>query len=188
AAVAAAPQAGFLGGLAAPQQARGVAPGLPLLGGVAELLEERGILVVLVEPAPQQRPAVDQRLVDQLDGGARGGAAALGGGGLADQQARADEAIDEAVDLGGIGRQLVELGDGREGAGALGGDQAQEQRADQRLLALAALGDDRVGVARQRAGDAADAVVAVDGEPAARAVAHLPELGGGELQERQCSR
>ena len=126
--------------------------------------------------------------MDELDGAAGRGAAGLAGGGLADQQARANEPIDDAVDLAGVGRQLVELAHRHDRAGALGGDQAQEQRTDQGLLARRALGDHGVGVAGERTGDAADAVVAVGVSMAAVAVARLPQLAGGELEQRQRAR
>ena len=57
----------LVGGLAAPQQAGVAALGLPLAGRGAQLIDERGVVLVLVEPAPQRRPALDQRLVDDLD-------------------------------------------------------------------------------------------------------------------------
>jgi hypothetical protein len=123
--------------------------------------------------------------MDDLDGAAGDGAAALAGGRLADEEARAHEAIDHAVELGVIGRELVELGDGHDGARALGGDQAQEQRAHERLLTCRAFGEHGVGVASERADDAADAVVADERELPAILIAHLPQLGRRELQERQ---
>ena len=118
----------------------------------------------LLEPAAQRRPGVDQRLVHDLDGGA--GAAVAG---LHDEQARLDQLVDEPLHLAALARQLGELVERDDGARALGGDQPQEQRARQRTRRRRQLGEHRVGVAGERAGDAAEPLVALDGEQLARA-------------------
>ena len=46
---------------------------------------------------------MDEGFVDELDGAAGGGTAAGAGDGLADEEARAHEAVDDAVDLGRVG-------------------------------------------------------------------------------------
>src|SRR6185436_18406155 len=96
---------GLGGRLAAPQQARIEALLLPLARRDAQLIDQRRVVLVLVEPAPQRRPALDQRLVDDLD---RRALVALQR--LDDQQAGVDHVIDQALDLADLARQLAQLG------------------------------------------------------------------------------
>ena len=118
----------------------------------------------------------------QLDGGA---AAA----GLHHQQARGHQALDQARQLGaGAERAGENFGHAVEldhGARALGRDQAAEQRLRPQLVVGRQAVEDSIGVARERARDAAEVVVAVGGEQALLAVAAAPELAGRELEQRQ---
>ena len=68
--MARAPKARLLHRFAAPEQPLRLAARVPLLRGGAQLRAERGVLVALVEPAPQRRPPAGERLVDELDGAA----------------------------------------------------------------------------------------------------------------------
>ena len=79
-------------------------------------------------------------------------------------------------------QQLIPLADR---AGALGGDQVAEELADDGDPLDADPVDGRLGVARERAADAADVVVGLAGEQAGLAIALLPQPGGGEGQQRQ---
>jgi hypothetical protein len=58
----------LVGRIAAPQHVGAAVLLLPLARRDAQLIDHRGVVLVLVEPAPQRRPAVDERLVDDLDG------------------------------------------------------------------------------------------------------------------------
>lgn len=69
--------------LAAPQQIVRVTAGLPLPGGDAQLGQERASGLILVQPAAQRGPALDHRLVDQLDRGL--GPLTFAGGGRRDR-------------------------------------------------------------------------------------------------------
>ena len=87
----------LLGGLAAPQQPLGLAAAVPLEGDRAQAGAELGVVLGLVEPAAEQGPGGDERLVDQLDG-ALDIARALDG-----EQASVDEAVEHAALGGGRG-------------------------------------------------------------------------------------
>src|SRR5690606_11989933 len=113
--IARTPQPRFLHRLAAPEQALGASLAVPLLRGGAQLCEIRGVLVVLVEPALQRRPRLDQRFVNELDGA--GAFAAR----LYDEQASAHEVRDDAID---IWTHVAELGDVDDRARALRRDEA----------------------------------------------------------------
>jgi hypothetical protein len=87
--------AGFIGGVAAPQHPLRAAARLPLLGCLPDLDLERGFFAPGLGPQPQLRPRRDQRLVDDLDGGARASIV-----GLRDQEARRHQLVDEPAHLG----------------------------------------------------------------------------------------
>ena len=92
---------------------------------------------------------------------------------LHDEQARIDHLIDEALDLADLARQLAQLVDRHDRARALGRHEAQQDRAHQRLLRRAELLDDAVGVARERAGDAAHRGVAAECVSSLRALSRV---------------
>src|ERR1700733_4501145 len=108
----------FVERLAAPQQARRPPLRIPLLRRRGDLREERAVFLILVEPTPQRGPALDQRLVHDLDRAAAGVAARLH-----DQQARRDELIDHARELAVIARERLEIDELDDRARALGGDE-----------------------------------------------------------------
>jgi hypothetical protein len=92
------PRQGPARGLVAPQHAVVAVAGLPLRGRRAQARQERSVVAVLVEPADQRRPALDQRLVHELDG------AVVAVAGLDDQQPGVDQPVGQALDVvGGAG-------------------------------------------------------------------------------------
>ena len=121
-----------------------------------ELREERGVLLVLVEPAPQRRPALDQRLVDDLDRAAaahrRASARRAGARATSRSITRASSAA--------RGAELLQLGELDDRARALGRDQLRKIFCVSSLRVAFMLRDDLVGVRGERAGDAADRLVA----------------------------
>ena len=112
---------------------------------------------------------MDQRFVHDLDGGAAAAPA-----GLHDQQARLDQLIDEALDPP-FSLDVSRSSSIAHGARALGGDQAQQDRAQLRSCGSSCW-THAVGVAHQRAGDAAQRAVGLLGQHCAADVARLPEL------------
>jgi hypothetical protein len=83
-----------------------------------------------------------------------------------------------------LARQLAQVSDRHERARPLGGDEAQQDRADERLLGLTDLADHAVGVAGECARDAAHRGVARCGQLLACGIALLPQLGRRELEQR----
>src|SRR3569832_821265 len=157
--------------LVAPQEAFDPALRVPLLSGRADLREEARIFLVLVEPAAERGPGLDQRFVDELDGGR-----------VHDNEARRDQQAEDPI---GIAAELAQLGCIDARARALRGDQALEDRARELLIVPREARDHLVGVGRERTRDAADRAVALLGEPAMLAIAGLPQLRRGELEQRR---
>ena len=164
--IAPAPQPRLVERLASPQEARGPALGVPLLRGAADLREVRRVLLVLVEPAAQRRPARDQRLVDELD---RAFAARSARRAAAPRPARATMRWTS----GEMSRSSADVDDR---ARALGRDQPLEDRAHELAVAGRELREHLVGVGRERARDAAHRGVALARQHAPLAVALLPQL------------
>src|SRR5262245_10382372 len=164
----------------APQEARVAALGVPLARRGAELFHERGVTLMLVEPAPQCRPAMDQRLMHDLD---RGTVAAIEF--LHDQQAAIDQQVQQPLYLVALGGELTQLGEPYDRAGLLGGDQPEQNRPAERYFLWPEVTEHAIGVARQRAGHAAHRDVSRVREQAARSISCLPEPCGRELKQRQ---
>jgi len=101
------------------------------------------------------------------------------------EQARGDELIDHARELGALGHEIVEIAELDDGAGPLGRDEPAEDPLRQLLRRRIQCGDHDVGVGRERAADAADRVVARHRDQPLLAVARVPQLACRELEKRQ---
>jgi hypothetical protein len=153
------------------------APLLPERGGLLDVGGEAQLLAALVEPAGEAAPRADQGLVRELQDRLGSVAAARR------EQPGGGEALDDERRVAGeVGEQRPQRD---AAAGALRGDQAEEQRARRLLPRRGEAGEHLVGVGGERAGDAADLLVRAPREPAAHPVAPLPEQAERELQHRQ---
>src|SRR5690606_20653714 len=104
-------------------QATWTAAHVPLPGRVAELLEEHGVVLVLVQPAREKRPAVDEGLVHELDQATAGPLACLH-----DQKTRMHQVFDELFYLVALAWQITQLIERYDCVRPLRRDQAQKQR------------------------------------------------------------
>lgn len=155
----------------------------PQPGGLSQLVPEDRPLLVLRPPPREARPGAEERLVDDLD--APGACLAHGPVPLErSQEAGADQLLERvpAAVVGERGQQLARVA---HGARALGGHEVSEDLAHGRFPVRADALQRLVGVLRERAGDAADLLVGGPRQEAPLVVAHLPEPGHGEGEERQ---
>ena len=100
-----------------------------------------------------------------------------------DEQARAHQLLHHR--RAALAEHVVELRAGEDGAGALGGDRVAEDLAHQALLVRAHRLERRLGVLRERAAHTAERPVGLVADLVEAAVAQLPQLAGGEREERQ---
>ena len=102
-----------------------------------------------------------------------------------------DAAADQHLERGALGLALravgQQLGLGAARARALGGHQAEQEAARGVALVRVEPGEQPIGVAGQRAGDAAERGERVGPDRPGLDVARVPHLGERELQQRQAA-
>ena len=155
----------FVERVAAPQQAGRPALRVPLVRRGRELLDERRVLLVLVEPAPQRRPARRPATRGRSRRSSRLPPSTL----LHDEQARVDQLIDQALRprrpraTARAARRASTIARVRSGVTS-----AQEDRARELLRGRGRARDDASAWRRERAADAAHRLVARVRQHAAR--------------------
>ena len=162
---------------------------MPELRRLAQLIAQLRAVGILRLPADQTRPRRQQRLVDDLDllEPLAGVARALVRG----EQAGIDERVEHRFGRSGpllacLAREhRQQVVAPAHGACALRRHEVAEQLAHERDSLRADALERRLRVLRQRTGDAADLVIRGARQHALLAVAGVPDLRGGEGQQRQ---
>ena len=159
------------------------APPLPQLGRLGHLLEEDQLLPAVLDPAPQLLPGMDQGLVGQLQLYLL---APLAVGAPHGQQPGVGQPPQHLLGLGL--QSLEQLLGGEHPAGALGGDQPQQQQPGLEHLGRGQALQHALCVPGQGPAHPAQGVVDRPQELLALPVPLLPQLAGNELQQGQGGR
>lgn len=162
-----------------PEEAFGLAARIPLLGRHAQAGQKLRVLLALVEPLPELRPPLDQRLVDDLHGPTLPLAA-----GLDEQEPRFGQTMRDLFGRVAVLRELTQLQEGSDRPRTLGRDEPEQDRPREPLFPGGERREHGVGVRRQRPCNAAERAIAVHGEQLAVTIARFPQLGGREMEER----